>query len=247
MEVSLKNKTILITGASKGIGRSLVEKFADEECNIIINYNTSETEAKNLLGKLRNKKCNAMLIKCDITNVDEVIVMHRCILESYPKIDVLINNAGKCSDNRINLMSFEQWRDVVETNLTGTFLCCREISKSMIMNRSGKIINISSLKGQLGSVGQINYSASKSGIIAMTKTLAKELAPFGIMCNAVCPGYIKTDLNRNNAQKENNAMKSSLLPIEPCRSSLSSFLVYACSDLMKGVTGQVFNLDSRLV
>ena len=247
MNVKINNKVIVITGASKGIGSNLAIAMAKEGACVIINYFHSENKAKHLYRLINNFNNNCMIYKSDVSNLKDVRKMNAAILNKYGKIDVLINNAGICSDNTINSMTLSQWNNVIKTNLTGTFICCKELSKSMQKNKCGKIFNIASLKGQVASSNQANYSASKSGIITLTQTLAKEFAEYNVMSNAICPGFISTDLNKDNINKIKLASESSLLNIDYSLNDLISFLIFACSDHFKGISGQVFNLDSRLV
>lgn len=169
------------------------------------------------------------------------------VIKEYGKIDVLINNAGLCSDNFIQFMSYDQWDRVIKNSLYGVFLCSRIFSKCLIKNGGGKIINIASLKGQLGSEGQCNYSAAKAGVIGLTKALAKEFGPYNISVNAVCPGFAVTDLNKDNENKVMYAMEMSTMTTEYTKSDLSNFIAFLCSDAIKGVSGRIFNLDSRIM
>lgn len=248
MNIDLANKVIVITGSSRGIGMNLALRLSKENAKVVINYNKSEQKANDLLNTIckYNKEC--IVLKTDVTKPKEVRNFHDAVHKRYGKIDVLINNAGVCDDNLLQMMTVTQWDNVIRTNLFGTFLCCREFSKTMIRQREGKIINIASLKGQLGCEGQANYSASKGGIISMTKTLAKEMGKYNVSVNAVCPGFIVTDLNRHNEEKKVKAqnatvMKNNMNAIK----DLENFIIYASSDLFSGVSGQVFNLDSRIL
>lgn len=247
MKLGIENKVIVITGASRGLGRDLALHLAKIGASVVINYCKSEEEALELLNEIRqyNQKCR--MIRADVTKDHDVKEMYREVIAAYGKVDVLINNAGRNSDDYVNLMSEEQWSDIISTNLTGTFLCCRYFSKSMIRARNGKIINVASLKGQLGSEGQANYAASKAGIIGFSKSLAKELGKVGVSVNVVCPGYIETDLNRENLHKREIAEEMSTMSVESGMEDYKNFVTFLVSDLLKGVSGQVYNIDSRIM
>lgn len=246
MEIDLKDKVIVITGSSKGIGKEIAYRFALEGAKVVVNYNNSEEEALSLYNTIKAFNPNCMVVKADVTKKEEVQFLCSEVIKQFNRIDILINNAGICSDNLITFLSEEQWHSVIDTNLNSVFLCSKVFSKEMIKKQQGKIINIASFKGQVGFEGQTNYSASKAGVIGFTKALAKELSHFGIHVNAVCPGYIETDLNKENQQKKVVANQLSSHGIENNLNSLISFLVLLSSDHMNGVSGQVFNIDSRL-
>ena len=187
-----------------------------------------------------------MIIKADVSLPSEVMNMYKLVITKYGKIDVLINNAGICDDNLIQMMPLKQWDRVIRTNLTGTYLCCREFSKAMIRRKQGKIINIASYKGMHGCVGQANYSASKAGIIGVTRTLAQEFSQYNISVNAVCPGFVLTDLNKGNKDKLEKAKESSLLSIQHNLEDLVSLVLFLSSDYINCISGQVINVDSRI-
>lgn len=245
MIVDMSNKVVVITGSSKGIGSELVKAFAKENAKVVINYCHSEILAEKLFEEVKAKNLECLLIKADVTKLEDVSAMYRETIKAFGCVDVLINNAGLCEDNLIQMMPLEQWQRIIDVNLTGIFLCSREFSKAMIKQRSGKIINIASLKGQEGSAGQVNYSASKAGVIGFTKALAKELGQYNIAVNAVCPGFVVTDLNRHSAEKKIIAENRSLLPIEKTLVDLISFIIFVSSEKFSCVSGRVFNLDSR--
>lgn len=247
MFVDVSNKVIVITGASKGIGSELAKKFAKENAKVVVNYYHSEDKAQNIFDDISKYNSNCFLIKADVTNPSDVSNMYHEVVSKFGYVDVLINNAGICDDNLIQMMPFEQWKNVIDVNLTGTFLCCREFSKIMIKQKSGKILNIGSLKGQEGNAGQVNYATSKAGIIALTKSLAKELGQYNIAVNTICPGFIVTDLNRHDENKIKIAQNRSLLSIENSLNDLMNYLIYIVSDKFIGVSGRVFNLDSRII
>lgn len=246
VNVNISDMVIVITGASRGLGSALAKAFAKEQSKVVINYNESNEKACKLFEEIRsfNKKC--MLIKADVTKQSDVINMHHRVIEKYGYIDVLINNAGVCDDNLIDLMSLEQWNNVIDVDLTGLFLCCHEISKTLKNQKFGKIINIASLKGQEGSGAQVNYSVAKAGVIALTKSLAKEMGEYNIAVNAVCPGFIVTDLNRNNPTKRKKAERESLLSIDSAIDDFVNFMIFLSSDRVRGVSGRIYNVDSRI-
>jgi 3-oxoacyl-[acyl-carrier protein] reductase len=246
MNIDVGNKTIVVTGSSRGIGRELVRIFAKDGANVVINYHKNQSQAEDLLMECKSFNPNCIAVRADVTDLKQVEYLCEKSIQAFGQIDVLINNAGLCSDNIISFMTEKQWNDIIATNLNSVFYCSKVFSKEMIKKKSGKIINITSLKGQLGSEGQTNYCASKAGIIGFTKALAKELGKFNISVNAVCPGFIPTDLNRHDDTKKEIAMKKSILSIETTLCDLMNFLLYMSSDLFKGISGQVFNLDSRI-
>lgn len=246
MRVDISNKVVVITGASKGIGRELARTFATEKAKIVINYNRSEKEALDLYNEISQICKESIIVKADIADEYEVENMYNVVIEKFGRIDILINNAGIKCDEHISDISALSWKKVIDVNLTGTFLCSSIFSRAMIKQRSGKIINIASIKGQIGGEDQISYSSSKAGVIGLTKSFAKDLGEFNISVNAVCPGFIETNLNKSDQQKQNNAKLSSLLSIETALDDLVKFMIFLSSDAMLGVSGRIFNIDSRL-
>lgn len=247
MRICVLNKIVVITGSTNGIGKELAKAFAAGGAIVVLNYSKNDENAAITYSEIKKLSPKSILVKADVSKADEVLYMNRCIMNAFDHIDVLINNAGICDDNLMQMMPLEQWQRVIDTNLTGVFLCTRELSKSMIKIRSGKIINVASLKGQEGTKGQANYTASKAGVIALTKTASKELCEFNISVNAVCPGFIVTDLNRHNKEKKNIATQRSLLSIDSSMRDLVNFCLFISSDLIQGISGRVFNLDSRIM
>lgn len=246
MFIDVSEKVVVITGAARGIGRALAITFSKEKAKVIINYNKSKKEAAQLLDEISTYNKNCMIIRADITNPKDVAKMYFAIVKKYKRVDILINNAGICDDALLQEMSVDQWKKVLDTNLTGTFLCCREFSKIMIKQHSGKIVNVASLKGQEGSLGQVNYSVAKGGIITLTKSLAKELGKYGVSINAVCPGFVLTDLNQNNNQKKLIAEQKSVLKLDSALQDCVNFIIVMSSEMFMGISGRIFNLDSRI-
>ncbi|HKM01810.1 MAG TPA: SDR family NAD(P)-dependent oxidoreductase [Sedimentibacter sp.] len=247
MDIDISDKVILITGASRGIGKRVAFILAKEGASVIINYNKSWSEASHLLEEISvfNNKC--MIIQCDVSKVIAVENMYKQIVIKYGHLDLLINNAGISEDNSSYEMSEAIWKKVIDTNLTGCFLCSKEYIKLMKKNNRGKILNIASLKGQEGSYRQCNYATSKAGVIAFTKSLAMEMGEHNILINAICPGYIQTDLNCSKEYKEINAQRRSAIKEKYAIDDLVNFIIWYASDFLKGVSGQVFNLDSRII
>lgn len=247
MVVDLKDKVVVITGSSRGIGKELIKKFARENAKVVINYFNSFNEAKELYREISKYNPNCILVKCDVTKESEVIKLYNKTIDRFGHVDVLINNAGICRDNALRIMSGSQWKEVIDVNLNSLFYCCKIFAEGMIEQKSGKIINIASLKGQIGNEYQVNYSASKAAIIGFTKSLSKELGKYNISVNAVCPGFIPSDINKTNIQKKQIAKKMSVLDIKNNLNDLSNFILYMSSNKILSVTGQVFNVDSRVV
>lgn len=247
MEIDLKNKVIVITGGTKGLGKAIVTQLANSGAKLVINYKSDVANAERFLKEICRVNQNCILVKADVTQEKQVRELYKKALERFEKVDILINNAGSCDDSYIQFMKYDQWDRVIKNNLYTVFLCSRIFSKALIKSGNGKIINIASIKGQVGSEGQCNYSASKAGVIGVTKALAKELGPHNICVNAVCPGFVVTDLNRGNSNKVSYAMQMSVVTQEFAVQDLVNFITFFCSDLIKGVSGRVFNLDSRIM
>ena len=247
MIIDLSSKVVVITGSSRGIGRELAKAFAKENASVVMNYCNSSAEAKKLLDEITSGNRNCIKVKADITCPHDVTKLYEATMQTFGKVDILINNAGICNDNIINNMDLKQWQRVIDVNLTGTFLCSKVFSNEMMRQSNGKIINIASFIGEAGSAGQVNYSASKAGVIGLTKSLAKELGQYNVAVNAVCPGFILTDLNRHCYRKEQIAKAKSVLSINSLMQDLIDFMLFASSDHFSGISGQVFHLDSRIM
>jgi 3-oxoacyl-[acyl-carrier protein] reductase len=246
MIVDVSNKVVVVTGSSKGIGKELILAFSNEGSKVVINYLNSEDEAISLYNKIIKHNPNCIKVKADTTKKEDVLKLYQDTINRFGKVDILINNAGICDDNLVNLMTEEQWDNVINVNLKGAYICSQIFSKAMIHQHNGKIINIASLKGEEGCKGQVNYCASKAGLIGFTKALAKELGEYNIAVNAVCPGFISTDLNKLNKEKRKIAENRSLLSYEFSLEDLIAFILFMSSDKCLGVSGRVFNLDSRM-
>lgn len=191
---TLQDSVALITGGSTGIGKAIVQELAEAGATVIINYHTHTAEALSFKDELKERGFKVEAIQADITRRDDIQKMTAIVIKLFGKIDILVNNAGITKDRSLQKMTFEEWEEVIDVNLTGAFSITREIVPHMIAKKSGKIVNISSVIGSTGAFGQSNYAASKAGLIGFTRSCALELAKHGISVNALCPGYINTEM-----------------------------------------------------
>ena len=196
------NKTAIVTGGSRGIGAAIVSFLAKEGYNVVLNYNKSEEIAKKLQEEFTSNGYSVEIFKADVSKREEVIKLVEYTLEKFGNIDVLINNAGISQTKLFTDITDEDWQNMIGTNLNSVFYMSQEVSKNMIHNKKGCIINISSIWGLVGSSCEVHYSVAKAGVDAMTKALAKELGPSGIRVNSIAPGIIDTDMNKYLTDKE---------------------------------------------
>ena len=243
----LKGKCAIITGASRGIGRSIALKFAKEGANIVLNYRNSESEALELKNELDKLGSNTLIIKADISKFDEAEKLIKEAKNTFGKIDILVNNAGITKDTLIIRMKEEDFDNVIEVNLKGAFNCLRAISPIMVKQKEGKIINMSSVVGVIGNTGQVNYSASKAGLIGMTKSLAREIGSKNINVNAIAPGFIDTDMTKvlSDDQKKNIISQVPLKRLGNVE-DIANLAVFLGSDKSNYITGQVIHVDGGM-
>ncbi|MBQ0111011.1 MAG: 3-oxoacyl-ACP reductase FabG [Oscillospiraceae bacterium] len=190
-------KTVIITGSSQGIGAACAVEFAQKGYNVVINYNNSETLARNLCDSLKNSGAKCIAIGADVTYTGEVESLVKQTVSTFGGIDILVNNAGIARQQLVQDISDRDWNEIIGVNLTGTFNVTRAVVPYMLSKKEGSIVNVSSMWGQVGASMESAYSAAKAGVIGFTKALAKELGPSGIRVNCVCPGVIETRMNRN--------------------------------------------------
>ena len=244
----LKDKVAIVTGGTRGIGRAIALKLADKGANIVINYRNSDKEAEELKAILEEKGVKVLTVKCDISNFeDSKNLMNKC-KEVFGKIDILVNNAGITKDTLIMRMKEEDFDSVIDVNLKGTFNCAKHASAIMLKQRFGKIINMTSVVGIAGNAGQVNYAASKAGVIGLTKSLAKELGSRGITVNAVAPGFINTDMTASLSEKvKEEASKKIPLKRLGDPEDVANLVGFLASDAANYITGQVINVDGGMV
>ncbi len=241
-------KTAIITGASRGIGQATASLFAANNYNVLINYNHSVDAAFQLYHNLRKKEYSVALFKADVTNRQEVDKMTDYCLNTFGAVDLLINNAGIAQSRLFIDLSIEDWKKMIDTNLTGVFHCTQSILRHMIPRKKGKIINISSIWGQVGASCEVHYSAAKAGVIGLTKALAKELGPSKIQVNSIAPGIIETDMLKPYNQEE-RASLTDQTPLERLGtpSDVAACALFLASEQADFITGQVIGINGGFV
>lgn len=247
MKDMLKGKVALVTGASRGIGRAIALSLAENGAAVAVNYSSSEYSALEVAELIRKNGGQAEIFKARVNEESEVEEMFSNIEKTLGPVDILVNNAGITKDNLLMRMKTEEWDSVIDVNLKGTFLCTRRALKGMMKNRYGKIINISSVVGFSGNAGQFNYSATKAGVIGMTKSAALECASRGIRVNAVAPGFIETDMTASLSDE----IKAAYMEKIPLKSlgkpeDIANAVVYLASPLSDYMTGQTLHLNGGM-
>lgn len=243
----LTGKIALVTGGSRGIGRAIAVKLASQGATVIINYSGSRDKAEETVAQICEAGGTAECMQCDVSDFNSCEVLAKAVLEKYGRLDILVNNAGITRDGLIMRMSEADYDAVLDTNLKGAFNLIRQFSKAFLKQRSGRIINISSVSGVMGNAGQANYSASKAGLIGLTKSVARELASRGVCVNAVAPGFIATDMTDKMPESAKEGMKT-VIPMgrigEP--EDIAEMVTFLSSDRAGYITGQVICVDGGM-
>jgi 3-oxoacyl-[acyl-carrier protein] reductase len=242
----LDGQVAIVTGASRGIGRATALQLAAQGAQVAVNYASSSEAADAVVNEIKAAGGEAIAIAADVSQAEAVDQLVTAVMNQWGRIDVLVNNAGITKDTLLLRMKLEDWQAVIDLNLTGVFLCTRAISKIMLKQKSGRIINITSVAGQMGNPGQANYSAAKAGVIGFTKTVAKELSSRGITVNAVAPGFIATDMT--NDLKAEGILQFIPLGRYGQPEEVAGMIRFLAADPAAAyITGQTFNVDGGMV
>ncbi len=244
----LNGKTAIVTGASRGIGAEIAKYLAKEGARIAVNYSGSQTKAEEVVNEITANGGEAFAIQASVSDSESVSAMISETMNRYGSIDILVNNAGITRDNLLMRMKENEWDDVINTNLKGVFLCTKAVSRQMMKQRAGRIINISSVVGVSGNAGQANYVAAKAGVIGLTKTTAKELASRNINVNAIAPGFITTDMTDELSEEVKNQMLTQI-PLAKLGSpeDIAKAVVFLASEDSNYITGQTLHVNGGMV
>lgn len=246
--IDLKSRVALITGGSRGIGKSIAIKLASLGADIAINYTSREESALEVKKEIEDMGVRCFIIKCDVSNFEDSQNMVNEVINEYSKIDILVNNAGITKDGLLMKMKEEDFDKVISVNLKGVFNCTKAVTRPMMKQKYGKIINMASVVGVMGNAGQSNYCASKAGVIGFTKSTARELASRNITINAIAPGFIESDMT-NVLKDEVKAAYESSIPMKKMGKAedVANVAAFLASDISSYVTGQTINVDGGMV
>lgn len=245
--IMLNGKNAIVTGASRGIGRAIAIKFAELGANVVLNYRSDINSVQEVVKEIESKGVKALAIQGDVSNFEDSKKIIDEAMEKLGSVDILVNNAGITKDSLIMRMKEEEFDKVIEVNLKGVFNCIKHAIPVMVKQRSGKIINISSVVGLSGNAGQANYAAAKAGIIGLTKSVAKEIASRGITANAIAPGFIQTDMTETLGEKVKENIKANI-PLKRLGSpeDIANTAAFLASDMASYITGQVISVDGGM-
>ncbi len=245
--MSLSGKIAVVTGGSRGIGRAICQRLAALGATVIVNYVSNPAAAEETVKSIQNAGGKAESIQFNVATPEEIETAFKKILDAHGRVDILVNNAGITRDTLLMKMKDEQWDEVLNTNLKGVFLCTKAVSRGMMKQRWGRIINITSVIGFAGNAGQANYAAAKAGIVGFTKSVAKELASRGITVNGVAPGYIVTDMTRNLSEEITNTIKGEIpMGVLGEAEDIAGAVAYLASDDARYVTGQFIPVNGGM-
>ncbi len=242
----LKDKTAIVTGSSRGVGKAIAEAYGREGANVVVNYSSSEKAAQEVVNTIRAMGSKAIAVRADVAQKEEVKKLIRAAMEEFQRIDILVNNAGFTRPAMMIKMEEDQWDQVVDIHLKGAFLCSQAAALHMQEQNSGKIINVTSVAGLVGTVGQINYSAAKGGILSMTKSIARELARYNICANVISLGIVATDMTekiRTDEKLKEIYMNRILLKRFAEPDDISPAFIFLASDESNYITGQLLCVD----
>ncbi|RSK26992.1 3-oxoacyl-[acyl-carrier-protein] reductase [Bacillus sp. HMF5848] len=244
----LSEKVALVTGASRGIGRAIAIELAKQGANVVVNYAGSEAKAHQVAEEIRAMGRKALVLQADVSDAEQVEKMMKETVQQFGKLDILVNNAGITKDNLLMRMKEDEWDQVLNINLKGVFHCTKAVTRQMMKQRSGRIINITSIVGVVGNPGQANYVAAKAGVIGLTKTTAKELASRNITVNAVAPGFITTDMTDELSEDVKTQMLNTI-PLAKFGEAedIAATVCFLASNRAKYITGQTIHVDGGMV
>jgi 3-oxoacyl-[acyl-carrier protein] reductase len=246
--IDLAGKSAVITGGSRGIGKAIALRLAEQGADICFSFRGNEDAAKATVSEIQAKGRRALSVQADVTQPEAAEELIKTALDAHEKVDILVNNAGITRDDLIMRMKPEDWRDVLETNLFGAFWTLKAVTRPMLRAKSGRIINITSVSGQAGQIGQANYSSAKAGLIGLTKAAARELGSRGITVNAVAPGFVLTELTQNlAADLQQMAIDRTPLGRFGTVEEMAYAVAFLASDEAAFITGQVLAVDGGLV
>lgn len=244
----LGNKVAIVTGGSRGIGRAVALQLAHNGAKVVVNYAGNEQAAKEVVELITAKGGHAIAVQADVANADSVDQMVKQAMDAFGRIDILVNNAGVTRDTLLMRMKEDDWDAVLDTNLKGIYLCTKAVSRIMMKQKAGKIINMTSVVGIMGNAGQANYAAAKAGVIGFTKSMAKELASRNITVNAIAPGFISTDMTAVLSDQVKSGLVNSIpLGKLGAPEEIAYAVVFLSSDYANYITGQTLNVDGGMV
>ena len=244
----LEGKVAVVTGASRGIGRAIALKLAEEGAKVVVNYSGSQAKAEEVVAMIQENGGEAIAVQASVSQTEEVTALMDAAVKTYGSLDILVNNAGITRDNLLMRMKEDEWDDVLDTNLKGVFLCTKAVTRQMMKQRAGRIINISSIVGVAGNAGQANYVAAKAGVIGLTKTTAKELASRNILVNAIAPGFIETEMTDQLPEDIKQGMLTQI-PLAKLGQpeDIAKAVVFLASEDANYMTGQTLHIDGGMV
>ena len=245
---SFKDQTVIVTGGNTGIGREICLHFAAKKANVVVNYLFEEEKELDLLSHIKNLGGNGIAVKGDVSVLVDAKNIVDTAIKTYSKVDVLVNNSGITRDNLMMRMSEDEFDSVINVNLKGTWNMCKSVTRHMLKNRSGRIINIASVVGIMGNAGQANYVASKAGIIGLTKSLSKEFGSRGITCNAVAPGFIQTKMT-DSLSDEVKEYYLKQIPLNKfgAAEDVANTVEFLASEKAAYITGQVISVNGGMI